>query len=156
MTTSAHPPAYHRTSTEGSSTTTPSPRGKGCQLVLPSVGVRWWDGGLGRCGHRPLRNGGGTYLYRKSDFCPHSSSGPPGHLPPGGRDRLESLAEPSKSEITIHYSLFTIPYFVIPSLEATPGRDINAAAFSANGRNARYLPFPDGETHSIFSLERRK
>ena len=26
-------------------------------------------------------------MYRILDFCPHSSSGPPGHLPPGGRVR---------------------------------------------------------------------
>ena len=53
--------------------------------LLPSVGVRWYAGALGRCGHRPLRIGGGTYLYRKLDFCPHSSSGPSGHLPPRGK-----------------------------------------------------------------------
>ena len=41
----------------------PSPRGK--------VFCRWL--------------GGGTYLYRKSDYCPHSSSGTSCHLPPGGR-----------------------------------------------------------------------
>ena len=32
-------------------------------------------------------------MDEKSDFCPHSSSGPPGHLPPGGRDELGSWAE---------------------------------------------------------------
>ena len=37
----------------------PSPRGKVRQLVLPSVGVRWYAVGLGRCGHRPLRRGWG-------------------------------------------------------------------------------------------------
>ena len=52
------------------------PPGEGFVLLLPSVEVRWYAVGLGRCGHRPLRNGGGTYLYRKSDFRPHSSSAP--------------------------------------------------------------------------------
>ena len=35
------------------------PRGEGFVVLLPSVGVRLWDGGLGRCGHRPLRRGWG-------------------------------------------------------------------------------------------------
>ena len=64
----------------------PYPRGKGSSKLLPSVGVRWEMEGLGRCGHRPLRNGGGTDLYRKSAYCPHSSSAPT-------------------------YSLFTITYY---------------------------------------------
>ena len=43
-------------------------------------------------------------------YRPHSSSAPPGHLPPGGRDRLESLAEASRVNhlFTIHSYLFPI------------------------------------------------
>ena len=52
----------------------PSPRGKGSSYCFLLLGVRWYAVGLGRCGHRPLRIGGGTYLYRKSAYRPHSSS----------------------------------------------------------------------------------
>ena len=64
----------------------PSPRGKGSSYCFRLLGVRWRTEGLGRCGHRPLRIGGGTDLYRKSGFRPHSSSAPT-------------------------YSLFTITYY---------------------------------------------
>ena len=73
--------------------------------------------------------GGGTYLYRKSDFCPHSSSAPPGHLPPRGRVRrncflllgcgggtevwADVVIGPYETVEERTYSLFTIHYYLL-------------------------------------------
>ena len=52
---------------------TPSPPGEG--QVRTASGHLGCVGGIGfgpMCLNRPLRIGGGTDLYRKSDYCPHS------------------------------------------------------------------------------------
>ena len=69
----------------------PSPRGKGSSYCFLLLGC---GGGIGfgpMCLNRPLRNGGGTYLYRKSDHRPHSSSVTANAVPASPRGKLLRL-----------------------------------------------------------------